>query len=96
MRRRRSAGRAGEPCPLEMDTGICLVEKEERMDTGGGEGKQNARLGFLRDESLDFFFPFQSASSCVFQFLPVRAQRQPTGDEQHPEPGHHASLCGCR
>ena len=37
-------------------------------------------------------FPSQSASSCFVQLIPVGAQRQPTGNEQHPEPRHHASL----
>lgn len=37
-------------------------------------------------------FSWQSASSCVVELLPVRAQCEPTGDEQHPEPRHHASL----
>lgn len=51
----------------------------------------------MRKQSLKNCCCFcQSASSRLFQFLPVRAQRQPTGDEQHPEPGHHASFCGCR
>lgn len=80
-----------------MDTGICPVETEGQMDRRAGEDWTNAGLKFLSDKALDYYLIFQSASSCVFQFLPVRAQRQPTGDEQHPEPRHHASFCGrCR
>lgn len=50
-------------------------------------------LGFTHIFNYLLCFPSQSASSCFLQLLPVRAQRQPTGDEQHPEPWHHASVC---
>lgn len=71
---------------------------EGRRAQGEVRGRQMQDSGsFDEEKSLkDCCCFFQSASSCFFQFLPVRAQRQPTGDEQHPEPGHHASFCGCR
>lgn len=90
-------GRQGNPVPRRRMQTFVQWREEGRWTQGEVRERQMPDWGSFYGANLLIFFNFfQSASSCVFQFLPVRAQRQPTGDEQHPEPRHHASFCGCR
>lgn len=93
-------GRPGNPVPWRWIQTFVQWREEGRWTQGEVSGRQIQDWGSFYETNLliflYFFFFFQSPPSCVFQFLPVRAQHQPTGDEQHPEPRHYASFCGCR